>query len=280
MTTSESMHHTEREKSYFVIKCGGSVLSELPESFYHDIVKLKEIYGVHPVIVHGGGPEISLMLEQASIETQFVDGMRVTSEEMVDIVEMVLSGKVNKLLVKKIYQAGGKAVGISGVDGALFQCEIIDRALGRVGKVNKVDRTLITQLSEGGYIPIVSPISMDQGGETLNINGDEAASAVAKALRAPICLVSDIPGIYETVNGENVVYPCLDEEKIMELIESGVIFGGMIPKVKSALAALSEEVSSVIILNGKEEQALQKAVENRSIGTRIVRKELEDVASN
>lgn len=276
------MHHTEREGNtrYFVIKCGGSVLKQLPEEFYHDLVDLKENHNIHPVIVHGGGPEISEMLEMASIETKFTDGLRVTTDEMVDFVEMILSGKVNKLLVKKVYQAGGRAVGVSGVDGAMFTCEVTDRALGRVGNVTSVDRALITELSESGYIPIVSPISMDKYGETLNINGDEAASAVAKALEAEICLVSDIPGIYELIDGKQIVYPLLDEEKITRLIDEGIIFGGMIPKVKGALAALSEQVRSVIIVDGREKQALRKAVEHGPIGTRIIRKELLDVTAN
>ncbi|WP_377889039.1 acetylglutamate kinase [Alkalihalobacillus sp. R86527] len=283
MTMSGSMHHTAREEdntNYFVIKCGGSVLKQLPNEFYHDIVKLKKEYNIHPVIVHGGGPEISEMLEKASIETQFADGLRVTTDEMVDIVEMVLSGKINKRIVKKIYQAGGNAVGVSGVDGAMFTCEVTDRALGRVGSIKNVDADLITQLSESGYIPIVSPISMDENGETLNINGDEAASAVAKALEAEICLVSDIPGIYEIVDGKQVVFPLLNEEKITRLIDNGVIFGGMIPKVKGALSALSEQVRSVIILDGRETKALRKAVEHGQIGTRIIRKELGDVTAN
>lgn len=280
MTTSESMHLTAREKNYFVIKCGGSILQQLPDEFYQDIVKLKTENNIHPVVVHGGGPEISEYLGKLSIRTEFVEGVRVTTEEMVDTVEMVLSGKVNKFLVKKLQQAGGKAVGLSGVDGAMFNSLIGDRALGRVGTVKSVDSTLITQLSQSGYIPIISPISMDKEWRTLNINGDEAASAVAQALEAEICLVSDIPGIYQSVNGQNVVYPTLDEKKITRLIEEGIIYGGMIPKVKGALSALSDAVRSVIILDGREMRALQKAVEGESIGTRIVRKELENVTAN
>ncbi|WP_347550173.1 acetylglutamate kinase [Pseudalkalibacillus hwajinpoensis] len=274
MTTSESMHLTEHNKrKFFVIKCGGSILSQLPDEFYEDLVTLKR-QGIHPVLVHGGGPEISDMLETLSIHTQFVEGLRVTTAEMVDTVEMVLSGKINKQLVRNVHRAGGKAVGLSGVDGGMFKCKLTDQALGRVGEVIEVESALIKQLSHSGYIPVLSPISMDPAGHSLNVNGDEAASAVAKALQAEICLVSDIAGIYELIDGEKVVFETLDEEEITKLIEKGTIYGGMIPKVKGAVSALSEQVSSVIILDGREKHALKKAVAHEPIGTRIVRKEL------
>ncbi|WP_240687949.1 acetylglutamate kinase [Pseudalkalibacillus hwajinpoensis] len=279
MTMSESMHPTEHNRSkYFVIKCGGSILDQLPDEFYKDLIKLKS-YDIYPVLVHGGGPEISHMLQKLSIETAFVDGLRVTTDQMVDTVEMVLSGKINKQLVRNIHCAGGKAIGISGVDGGMFRCKQTDQALGRVGEVTHVDRSLIEQLSISGYIPVISPISMDEYGKSLNINGDEAASAVAQSLLAEICLVSDIPGIYKEINGEKVVFRSLDEIRITKLIEEGTISGGMIPKVKGAVAALSDQVSSVIILDGREKNALQKAVSNEQIGTRIVRKELTNVTN-
>ena len=263
---------------YFVIKCGGSILNQLPDEFYLDLVAMKK-QGYHPVLVHGGGPEISGVLDKLSIQTTFVDGLRVTTDEMVDTVEMVLSGKVNKQLVRKIHRAGAKAVGISGLDGKMFTCKQSVEELGRVGEVTHVDKSLIEQLSHAGYIPVISPISMDEAGESLNINGDEAASAVARALHADICLVSDTPGVYEEIDGKNVVFRTLDKRKITSLIAEGTIFGGMIPKVKGALAALSDEVSSVIILDGREENALLKAVAHESIGTRIVRKEIENVTN-
>ena len=278
MIMSESMPHTERKNLYFVIKCGGSILNQLPDEFYLDLVTMKK-QGYHPVLVHGGGPEISGMLDKLSIQTTFVDGLRVTTDEMVDTVEMVLSGKVNKQLVRKIHRAGAKAVGISGLDGKMFTCKQSVEELGRVGEVAHVDKSLIEQLSHAGYIPVISPISMDEAGESLNINGDEAASAVARALHADICLVSDTPGVYEAIDGKNVVFRTLDERKITSLIAEGTIIGGMIPKVKGALAALSDEVSSVIILDGREENALLKAVAHESIGTRIVRKEIENVTN-
>ncbi len=278
MIMSESMPPIERSKKYFVIKCGGSILNQLPDEFYLDLVAMKK-QGYHPVLVHGGGPEISGVLDKLSIQTTFVDGLRVTTDEMVDTVEMVLSGKVNKQLVRKIYRAGAKAVGISGLDGKMFTCKQSVEELGRVGEVTHVDKSLIEQLSYAGYIPVISPISMDEAGESLNINGDEAASAVARALHADICLVSDTPGVYEEIDGKNVVFRTLDKRKITSLIAEGTIFGGMIPKVKGALAALSDEVSSVIILDGREENALLKAVAHESIGTRIVRKEIENVTN-
>ncbi|WP_394173707.1 acetylglutamate kinase [Guptibacillus hwajinpoensis] len=278
MTTSESMPPTEHNRKYFVIKCGGSILAQLPDEFYHDLMKLKS-EGIDPVLVHGGGPEISHLFQKLSIETTFVDGLRVTTDQMIDTVEMVLSGKINKQLVRKIHRAGGKAVGISGVDGGMFRCKQTEQALGRVGEVTYVDRSLIEQLSISGYIPVISPVSMDENGQSLNINGDEAASAVAQSLNAEICLVSDIPGIYKEIDGEKVVFESLDDIKIGTLIEEGTIFGGMIPKVKGAVAALSDQVPSVIILDGREQNALLKAVAHKTIGTRIVRKELINVTN-
>jgi acetylglutamate kinase len=275
MIMSESMPPTEHKNMYFVIKCGGSILNQLPDAFYHDLVAIKK-QGYHPVLVHGGGPEISGLLDKLSIHTSFVDGLRVTTDEMVDTVEMVLSGKVNKQLVRKIFRAGAKAIGISGVDGKMFTCKPLNKALGRVGEVTSVDRTIIDQLSFAGYIPVISPISMDEDGGSLNINGDEAASAVAQVLHADICLVSNTPGVYEEIDGQKNIYSTLDELKITSLIEEGTISGGMIPKVKGALAALSDEVSSVIILDGREKNALLKAVNHEQIGTRIVRKELRE----
>ncbi|PFG13241.1 acetylglutamate kinase [Bacillus sp. es.036] len=278
MTMSESMLPTEHNQKYFVIKCGGSILNQLPDSFYLDLVAVKK-QGYHPVLVHGGGPEISRILDKLSIQTTFVDGLRVTTDEMVDTVEMVLSGKVNKQLVRKIHRAGANAIGISGVDGKLFSCKQSSQSLGRVGEVIHVDKALIEQLSQAGYIPVISPISMDEDSETLNINGDEAASAVAQALHADICLVSDTPGVYEAIDGQKFIFRTLDEQKITSLIDEGTIIGGMIPKVKGAIAALSDKVSSVTILDGREENALLKAVAHEPVGTRIVRKEFENVTN-
>lgn len=278
MTMSESTPPIEPNSKYFVIKCGGSILNQLPDEFFVDLVTLNQ-QGYHPVLVHGGGPEISSMLHKLSIQTTFLDGLRVTTDEMVDTVEMVLSGKINKQLVRKIHSAGARAIGISGVDGKMFTCKQAAEGLGRVGEVTHVDKFLIEQLTQAGYIPVISPISMDDAGNSLNINGDEAASAVAKALHADICLVSDTPGVYEAIEGEKIVFRTLDERKITSLIAEGTIMGGMIPKVKGALASLSDEVASVIILDGREKNALLKAVAHEPIGTRIVRKEIENVTN-
>src|SRR5690554_1138277 len=178
--------------SYIVIKCGGSVLEKLPVSFYRSLVKLQREGKYQPVIVHGGGPFISTLLTKLGIEPVFVNGLRVTTEEVLQVVEMVLSGSVNKKIVKHIQEVGGEAYGISGVDGKLMEAKPISNKeeLGLVGEVVHVKKEVIEQIVSLGQIPVISPVSVTRGGQKLNINGDIAASAVAKTLQGQLIFIS------------------------------------------------------------------------------------------
>lgn len=257
--------------NYVVIKCGGSVFKQLPPSFYQDIVYIQEQGEWQPIIVHGGGPLISQLLKQTGVPTTFVDGLRVTTNEVLDVVEMALSGSMNKGIVREIAQAGGKAIGLSGVDGKLLEANVIDEnsALGFVGKVEKVNVSLMEKVVQQGLTPVISPIGMDASGQRYNINADMAASSIAQALGAKLCFISDIPGIYEEVDGEKKVFHQLNEEKINQLIKQEVIFGGMIPKVQSALQALHQQVIEVSIVDGTAEHGLLEFMQGKEIGTRI-----------
>jgi acetylglutamate kinase len=254
--------------NYLVIKCGGSVLERLPQSFYKNIIQLKESGKWMPIIVHGGGPLINALLKNLKIETTFVNGLRVTTNEVLDIVEMVLSGSVNKKIIQYLAEAGGKAFGVSGVDGGLLLAKPVEQAqeLGLVGEIDQVNEHIIKNLTEQGFIPVISPVGMDQKGQKYNINGDIAASAIAKSLQAKLCLISDIPGI--CVDGEKLEK--ITKVEIEEMIKSQVIYGGMIPKVKAAIDSLVHRVPEVAIINGLEENSLLDYCNGKLIGTKIV----------
>ncbi|UOQ50014.1 acetylglutamate kinase [Gracilibacillus caseinilyticus] len=256
---------------YVVIKCGGSVFEQLPPSFYQDIVTIQKQGEWQPIIVHGGGPLISHLLQQTGVETKFVNGLRVTTNEVLDVVEMALSGSINKGIVRKLSKAKGNAIGISGVDGTLFAAKPVEEtdSLGFVGEVTNVNTSLLESFVTQGLIPVVSPLGIDAFGQRYNINADMAASAVAQALGAKLCFISDIPGIFHEVNGEKQVFHQLDEEKIEELIEQKIIHGGMIPKVQSALSALYRNVMEVSIVDGTKEHGFVDFMQGKQIGTRI-----------
>lgn len=257
---------------YVVIKCGGSVMEQLPPSFFENVVHLFQRYEIKPIIVHGGGPLISSLLKKLGIETQFVNGLRVTTEEVLDVVEMVLSGSVNKQIVRRLMEVNGMAYGVSGVDGMLLKSEPVSESdkVGLVGEVVEVNTSLINHLIQQGFIPVISPIGIDEQGQRYNINGDVAASAIAKALGASLCMISDIPGIYKEQNGERLIYKKMTKVEIEQLIEEGMITGGMIPKVKAAIDGLVHEVPEVVILNGMEQDSLITFAEGKEIGTKIV----------
>lgn len=246
----------------------------LPHTFYENIVELFKKGEVKPVIVHGGGPLISSLLTRLGIESRFVKGLRVTTEPVLDVVEMVLSGAVNKEIVRKLRQANGDAFGISGVDGMLLKSipTVDAEILGFVGEVVGVKTDLIKNILEQGYIPVVSPLGMDENGQRYNINGDIAASAIAKALSGSLCMVSDIPGIFTEENGEKVVLTQVTKQEVEQLIEKGIIIGGMIPKVNAAIDSLVHKVHEVVILNGMEKDSLKHYSEGKKIGTKIVLK--------
>ncbi|MDQ1147340.1 acetylglutamate kinase [Bacillus sp. SORGH_AS 510] len=260
---------------YLVIKCGGSVLENLPRSFYEDVVQMHQSGEWTPIIVHGGGPLITSLLKNLNVETTFVNGLRVTNHDVLDIVEMVLSGSVNKLVVRNLVEVGGNAFGISGVDGGLLKAVPTSesKTLGFVGEVVGVNQSVIEGIVNQGYIPVISPIGIDASGQRYNINGDIAASAIAKALEANLCFISDIPGILIEKNGVKTKLDKATKSTIEELIDNQTIYGGMIPKVKAAIDGLVHNIPEVGIINGFEKNSLIDYTAGKEIGTKIVLEE-------
>lgn len=267
-----------------VIKYGGHAMvdEDLKEKFALDVVMLKYI-GVNPVIVHGGGPQIGLVLKKLGIESKFVQGMRVTDRETMDIVEMVLAGKVNKEIVGLINHNGGKAVGLSGKDGNLIQAEkyylsdekakdsppeIID--IGLVGRVTSLNADLIRSLVNGGFIPVIAPTGVGEGGETYNINADVVAGEVAAAMGAEkLVLLTDVPGVLGDDGG---LIPSLGEREARYLIDRGVISGGMYPKIKCCLKSLRGGVGKAHIIDGRLTHAvLLEMFTDQGIGTEVTK---------
>ncbi|MED4282163.1 acetylglutamate kinase [Priestia megaterium] len=246
-----------------VVKCGGSIVNQLTSAFFESIQQLKAS-GYQIIVVHGGGPDIQDTLTKLHIETEFVDGLRKTSKEALEVVTMVLAGKVNKQLVKELQKANLKAVGLSGIDGLLLQAEAIDvERLGYVGGVKGVNDTLLKQLTDSQYIPVVSSIGADEEGNSYNINADVAAGAVAQAVNAEkLMFVTDVKGVLK----DGALLPELTKSEINALIEEKVIYGGMIPKVTSAVNALSPLLEEVHIISGTD-GFLDK--EGKLIGTAI-----------
>jgi acetylglutamate kinase len=266
-----------------VIKYGGHAMidQELKELFAQDIVMMKYI-GINPVVVHGGGPQIGAYLKKMGKDSQFVQGMRVTDEETMDIVEMVLVGKVNKEITGLINRHGGKAIGLSGKDGQLTQAEkyylsaekakdtppeIID--LGMVGKVKKINTELILTLEKEGFIPVIAPTGVGEQGETYNINADLVAGAIAAALKAEkLILLTDVAGV---LNLQKELINTLNNDAAEEMIRSGIIAGGMYPKVKCCLKALKGGVRKAHIIDGRLKHAVMlEMFTDQGIGTEIV----------
>jgi len=264
----------------FVIKYGGAAMvqEELRASFAEDIVLLKYL-GINPVVVHGGGPEINQLIKSLNLNTQFVRGHRVTDQATMEVVEMVLSGKVNKQIVSQIQEKGGKAIGLSGKDGNLafaekYLMEFEDEAgisqkldLGLVGHITEVDPSILYTLQSEGFIPIISPVAISRDGQTYNINADTMAGAIAASLRAEkLMLLTDTPGIL--IQGNLVTG--LNKQKIQEYIKSGDISGGMIPKVECCLDALSGGVKRTHIIDGRvAHSVLIEVLTNQGIGSLI-----------
>ncbi|MCK9858061.1 acetylglutamate kinase [Paenibacillus sp. ATY16] len=256
----------------FVMKCGGSTLAALPDSFFGELRELQES-GVHPVIVHGGGPAISETLTKLGIETEFVNGLRKTNDAVLDVVEMVLAGRINKEIVRKIQTNGAKALGLSGVDGLLIQAKPVANSaeIGFVGDVTDVNAEVVEGVMAMGYMPVIAPIGIDAGGQRYNINADTAAGAVASHLGVEqMIVVTDVPGIMRTVNGKKRVLPSVTVAEIEEMIASGEIYGGMIPKVRAAVQCIQGRVREVVIVSGEEPGVLSRAVREGGVGTRIV----------
>lgn len=241
-----------------VIKYGGNAMvsEELKQQVMQDLVLLWLI-GVKVVLVHGGGPEITDTLKAVGKETQWVDGLRVTDKETAEIVQMVLAGKINKSLVNLIQTKGGKAMGISGIDGQMIKAEVKDERLGFVGKITDVDVEPINDLLEKGYIPVVSTVGCDNQGNVYNINADTAAAYIAGKLNAErLITMTDIAGILRDKNDPSSLIAHIDTVGIRKLIEDGTISDGMIPKVQCCLDAIDMGVNRVIIMDGRVEHSL------------------------
>lgn len=241
-----------------VVKYGGSILNRTSGTVIEDLVLLKGA-GVDPVLVHGGGPEISRMLDRLGMPTRFVHGLRVTDDETMEVVEMVLCGRANKALVGRILSAGGSAVGLSGRDARLFEADPlrVPEDLGRVGEIRSVNPGVVRLLASDGHIPVVASVGMDAAGDALNLNADHAAAALAAALGASkLIILTDVDGIYRHSDGRPELLSTLTAEEVISLIEEGTISGGMIPKVEAALAAIRGGVGSAHIINGEVPHAL------------------------
>jgi acetylglutamate kinase len=265
-----------------VIKYGGNAMSDenLKSSFARDVVLMK-LVGMNPVVVHGGGPQIGKLLERIGKESKFVDGMRVTDSETMDVVEMVLGGLVNKEIVNLINTHGGKAIGLSGKDGQLIRArklvfnrnqpeleapEIID--IGHVGEVESIDISVVDMLIQGDFIPVIAPIGVGKDGQSYNINADLVASKMAQVLAAEkLIMLTNTPGL---LNAGGEVLTGLGLAEVEKLIDDGVIHGGMLPKINSALEAVQAGVGSVQIIDGRvEHSVLLEVFTDQGIGTLI-----------
>ena len=254
-TLSKALPYLQRyDGATVVIKFGGHAMGndEAMETFARDIVLMQQV-GVNPVIVHGGGPMINEMLDRLNIKSDFFNGKRVTDEPTMEVVEMVLSGRVNKRIVQAINKQGGQAVGLSGKDAKLITCDQEDPKLGLVGTPRNINPTLLNHLFDADMIPVIAPLGSGDNGETFNINGDTAAGSIAAALNADrLLLLTDVSGVKNT-DGETLAE--LTPKDIKDLIASGEISGGMIPKTETALNAIEGGVRAVVILDGRAPNA-------------------------
>tara|TARA_R110000764_G_scaffold28607_5_gene67376 strand:+ start:245 stop:1090 length:846 start_codon:yes stop_codon:yes gene_type:complete len=254
-TLSQALPYMQRYSgARVVIKLGGHAMGsdEAMATFAADVVLMRQV-GVNPVIVHGGGPMINAMLEKLDIKSEFVNGKRVTDKATMDVVEMVLSGLVNKRIVQAINAQGGRAVGLSGKDANLIECIPTDPALGLVGTPNKMDPRILETLFAQEIIPVIAPLGSGANGETYNINGDTAAGAIAGALKADrLLLLTDVSGVK---NAEGEVVTEMTAAQIREMTADGTIAGGMIPKTETALDAIASGVRAVVILDGRAPNA-------------------------
>jgi acetylglutamate kinase len=262
-----------------VVKYGGNAMTDdrLKRSFAHDVVLLK-LVGINPVVVHGGGPQIEQLLARVGKKGEFVQGMRVTDEETMDIVEMVLAGQVNKEIVELINQAGGKGVGLTGQDGGLVRARkmLIESRdapgtqidIGQVGEIESIDPSIIQTLTANGFIPVIAPIGSGKGGETYNINADLVAGKVAEVLKAEkLVMMTNTAGVLDK---EGNLLTGLSAKRIDELFADGTLSGGMLPKISSALDAAKGGVNAVHIIDGRVDHALLlEIMTDQGVGTMI-----------
>ena len=282
-TLTEALPYLRRyNHKTFVVKYGGHAMGdrELARIFANDIVLMKHV-GINPVVVHGGGPQIGQMLERLKVHSEFVDGLRVTDAETVDVVEMVLSGSINKAIVNEINESGGTAIGISGKDGGLIRASKLRRTkrdpdsniekildLGFVGEPQHVNPQILTALEESGMIPVIAPIGVGSGGETYNINADTVAGAVASAVGATrLLLLTDVIGVLDK-SGELIENLTVSQAKA--LMKDGTISGGMIPKLETCISAVEGGVEAAVIIDGRVPHSMMLEIfTSRGIGTLI-----------
>jgi len=260
-----------------VIKYGGNAMEneDLKSSFARDVVLMK-LVGMNPIVVHGGGPQIGELLERLNIESEFIDGMRVTDEHTMDVVEMVLGASVNKEIVDSIHRNGGRAIGITGKDGQLIQARKLAgdwsregaKDIGQVGEVASIDTDILTMLIGSDYIPVIAPVAGSTDGKTYNINADLVAGKLAEVLQAEkLMLLTNVAGL---LDGEGNILTGLNTHQVEELIAQGVIHGGMLPKIQCALEAVQGGVSSAHIIDGRvAHAALLEIFSDEGIGTQI-----------
>ena len=257
-----------------VVKYGGNAMinPQLKEQVMEDIALLWLI-GVKVVLIHGGGPEISETMARFGKKAEFVNGLRVTDKETVDIVQMVLAGKVNKTLVNLLQMKGGHAVGLSGIDGGIIEATIKDEALGYVGEITKIRTQPITDLLEKNYIPVVSTVASDRQGNVYNINGDTAAAYIAGALEAErLIMMTDIAGVLRDKDDPSTLIPHISVEEAKGLYEEGVISGGMIPKVDCCIEAIGHGVKNVVIMDGRiPHSILMELLTDEGAGTMVTK---------
>lgn len=258
-----------------VIKYGGAAMTdcELKKKVMQDIVLMKYV-GMHPVIVHGGGPEINEMLKRLGIDTKFINGLRVTDRPTMEVVEMVLGGKVNKEIVMGLNASGGKAIGISGKDGNLIQAEPVDGTgtMGFTGRVKCINPEIIETVIENGYIPVISPIGTDDNHETYNINADLVAAAVAVAINADkLVLLTDVPGLLRDPADPESLISVLKVSEVPDYVADGTIAGGMIPKVRCCVESVTGGVGRTHIIDGRQAHSiLLEIFTDQGIGTMVV----------
>ena len=268
-----------------VIKFGGNAMTdpELHESFARDVVLMK-LVGMNPIVVHGGGPQIGKLLDRLGIESRFVGGMRVTDEETVDVVEMVLGASVNKEIVDSIHRNGGRAVGITGKDGELLRAKALSandaggaEDIGLVGEVESVDTDILTMLANSDYIPVIAPVAGSVDGRTYNINADLVAGKLAEVLKAEkLMLLTNVTGL---MDGEGKTLTGLSTRRVDELIEQSVITGGMLPKVRCAMDAVRAGVTSAHIIDGRvPHSTLLEIFSDEGIGTLITNQSMGNVS--
>lgn len=258
-----------------VIKYGGAAMvdCDLKKKVMQDIVLMKYV-GMHPIVVHGGGPDITGMLGRLGINTEFIDGLRVTDKQTMEIVEMVLGGKVNKEIVSGINASGGKAIGISGKDGELIKARYLDPTgrLGFVGEVEQINPQIIETVIENGYIPVIAPIGIDAEQQSYNINADLVAASIAVAMNADkLVLLTDVPGLLKDTQNSESLISVLKVSEVPGYVNEGIIAGGMMPKVQCCVEAVTGGVSRTHIVDGRVPHSiLLEIFTNEGIGTMVV----------